>query len=478
MNKRLKNFSRHLFFFLALFLGLIFLLIQATGLFSPVETRFSDFWFHVRGESQADPNIVIVEIDDASQKALGKKWPWNRQIIAEGVRAIAAQSPKAIGIDLIFSEPSENTEDLVFSKTLEELQKKTPVILASSFEIRKEKVKSAGERTVSFQESLESPIFNTKIGFVNIYTDEGQIIRRFEPLREFQNQKYLFFSFALAMEVLKIKNSEIELKKGQALSLPGKRKFPLSQNNTLRINFPGLPGSYPKISFFQVFSHQTPENFLKDKIVLLGPSLSSVNDYHLTPYSSEISAKSTGVEILAAILDNFLNQRFLSPASSPVQTILIFLLMGALFLLYFQIKKPLLLFILSLSFAALYFFWAGFSFIALNQVYFLFVPLAALIFTGFFLTFALAQKKTAQLLEELKNQALMITGDLTKKYGISQREKEIIELVCQGIDNSQISKKLFISLSTVKKHIYNIYQKTGVKRREDLIELIREHNQA
>jgi DNA-binding CsgD family transcriptional regulator len=63
-----------------------------------------------------------------------------------------------------------------------------------------------------------------------------------------------------------------------------------------------------------------------------------------------------------------------------------------------------------------------------------------------------------------------------EKYGISKREGEIIDLIIKGHSNREIEDKLFISLETVKKHIYNIYKKTGVKNRLQLNYLIRNYN--
>lgn len=59
------------------------------------------------------------------------------------------------------------------------------------------------------------------------------------------------------------------------------------------------------------------------------------------------------------------------------------------------------------------------------------------------------------------------------KFGISGREKEIIELICKGKSNQDISDCLFISLQTVKDHIHRIYLKTDVKNRVQLANLIR-----
>jgi DNA-binding CsgD family transcriptional regulator len=63
--------------------------------------------------------------------------------------------------------------------------------------------------------------------------------------------------------------------------------------------------------------------------------------------------------------------------------------------------------------------------------------------------------------------------DFTKKYQISKRENEIVQLICKGKSNQDISDSLFISLQTVKDHIHRIYLKTGVKNRVQLTNLIR-----
>jgi DNA-binding CsgD family transcriptional regulator len=62
-----------------------------------------------------------------------------------------------------------------------------------------------------------------------------------------------------------------------------------------------------------------------------------------------------------------------------------------------------------------------------------------------------------------------------EKYGISKREREIIGLIIKGHSNREIEDKLFVSLETVKKHIYHIYKKTRVKNRLQLNYLIRNY---
>lgn len=59
-----------------------------------------------------------------------------------------------------------------------------------------------------------------------------------------------------------------------------------------------------------------------------------------------------------------------------------------------------------------------------------------------------------------------------KKYGISKREQDILKLLVDGKSNKEIEEALFISYHTVKNHIYNLYQKLGVKNRYELVHFV------
>ncbi len=56
-----------------------------------------------------------------------------------------------------------------------------------------------------------------------------------------------------------------------------------------------------------------------------------------------------------------------------------------------------------------------------------------------------------------------------EKHGISKREREIIEQVMAGRSNKDIEQALFISRNTVKNHLYSVFQKAGVKSRNQLV---------
>ncbi len=52
---------------------------------------------------------------------------------------------------------------------------------------------------------------------------------------------------------------------------------------------------------------------------------------------------------------------------------------------------------------------------------------------------------------------------------LSNREREILVAVCQGLSNHEIADKLFISKRTVDKHRANIMEKTGCKNTANLV---------
>ncbi|NBC29588.1 MAG: hypothetical protein GVY29_06305 [Spirochaetes bacterium] len=60
-------------------------------------------------------------------------------------------------------------------------------------------------------------------------------------------------------------------------------------------------------------------------------------------------------------------------------------------------------------------------------------------------------------------------------HGITKREAEVIALVAEGLSNKQIAERLFVSLATVRTHVYNIFRKTDATSRMDLLRIMRHH---
>lgn len=52
---------------------------------------------------------------------------------------------------------------------------------------------------------------------------------------------------------------------------------------------------------------------------------------------------------------------------------------------------------------------------------------------------------------------------------ITPREMQILEYICEGLSNGDISSALGISQATVKQHVMNTYTKLGARSRSELI---------
>jgi DNA-binding NarL/FixJ family response regulator len=52
---------------------------------------------------------------------------------------------------------------------------------------------------------------------------------------------------------------------------------------------------------------------------------------------------------------------------------------------------------------------------------------------------------------------------------LSSREREVYDLLCEGLSNADIGRRLFISNATVKVHVRHVYDKLGIRSRTALV---------
>lgn len=83
----------------------------------------------------------------------------------------------------------------------------------------------------------------------------------------------------------------------------------------------------------------------------------------------------------------------------------------------------------------------------------------------FFLTIQNENEDTAPVLD---------AAALENLFGLTRREKEISLLIAKGHSNQEIADELYLSISTVKSHISNIYDKLEVNTRTEAIRRLRE----
>ena len=72
----------------------------------------------------------------------------------------------------------------------------------------------------------------------------------------------------------------------------------------------------------------------------------------------------------------------------------------------------------------------------------------------------------ATLLRRLARLAASQASDASSEY-LTRREREIVDLIDQGLSNKEIAARLFIEVATVKNHIHNLLEKLRVRNRTE-----------
>lgn len=108
---------------------------------------------------------------------------------------------------------------------------------------------------------------------------------------------------------------------------------------------------------------------------------------------------------------------------------------------------------------------------------FLTVPYALVLYGMIKVVFRYLQRKkgvppssdTQERIDE--HDARIVQGmlNIDPAWQLTPRETEIVEQLCLGLTNKEIGEKLFISETTVKRHLANVFSKTGIGNRQALI---------
>ena len=62
-----------------------------------------------------------------------------------------------------------------------------------------------------------------------------------------------------------------------------------------------------------------------------------------------------------------------------------------------------------------------------------------------------------------------LAGTPARMADLSNREAEVLELICHGMSNLEIAEQLFVSVNSIKTYVRQVYQKIGVTRRAQAV---------
>lgn len=116
--------------------------------------------------------------------------------------------------------------------------------------------------------------------------------------------------------------------------------------------------------------------------------------------------------------------------------------------------------------------WLQWKFVIVDNAIDIYVGLIAVLFTalGVWISAQVVKPKVQTIVVEKEimvpqPEQFAINETELEKLDLSNREYEVLQLLVQGLSNQQIADGLFLSVSTVKTHVSNLYVKLGVKNR-------------
>lgn len=124
--------------------------------------------------------------------------------------------------------------------------------------------------------------------------------------------------------------------------------------------------------------------------------------------------------------------------------------------------------------------WLEWKFLIVDHAIDLYIGLIAVFFTGFGVWIASHLVKpeiqTVVVEKEIlikQPDKFVLNVEALEELDLTPREYEVLQLIAQGHSNAEIARHLFLSVSTIKTHVSNLYAKMEVKNRVQAIEQAR-----
>lgn len=317
--------------------GALFLAAWMTGLLAPLEHASLDVRFLVRSQAlphDVAPDVTVVAIDDRATAAFGR-WPWPRAVQAEVIRAILAESPAVLGIDLVYARPSEDFRG--DQRLVQVLQSKVPIVLAAATH--------GDHEQLPFLSLLGTNVF---VGHIDPAHDPDGVVRRLPLEVDSSMGRLRALSWEMARRM-------------------GHLEAPLAEpDGSLRINFRPQSGDRPlsrsaiarTVSAVDVVEGNAGEA-LRGRPVLLGVTGTGIEGEERERIALRSLGQIPGVYVHAAALSSILRSDYVQHPSLW-QPVLALFIGGALIGAAFFVLRPwpaTLLFILALGGSIAWSFW-------------------------------------------------------------------------------------------------------------------------
>ncbi|MFQ6672754.1 MAG: CHASE2 domain-containing protein, partial [Candidatus Tectimicrobiota bacterium] len=255
--------------------------------------------FHLRGPQAPQTPIVIISIDEDSFDELNLPWPWPRSLHAELLSIVSRGNPAAIGLDILFSEPSPYgpEDDLALAEAVEQAGN---VILAAALTVVSETWYTKLDLNPPINPIREGAAGFGPVGFVS---DDDAFVRWAHLSETYQGKELPHVDLHLYQTAVKA-------------GIPA-RPYPGSD---FVINYRGGPKTFPTVPYYRILIGEVGPEIFEGKIVLVGATSLALHDVYPTPFATQ--GEMPGVEIHANVLETLFQGIPLRRLPRPIMVVL------------------------------------------------------------------------------------------------------------------------------------------------------------
>jgi adenylate cyclase len=323
-----------------------------TNIFQAIERRTFDLLMRFRGVRANSENIIMIKIDDYTDKQLG--WPIPRDQYGAVMTLLSNSGTKAVALDVLLppKQDVDSTENALLIQYLEQAHNTFQVI--GPFIPSKTERESVSRRDVDSTAHFvigkfgipaprqhhfpRAPFINdfpfpelaevsTGIGHALLIPDALDGVIRSMPLYiEYAGRLYPSIGYALALQSLNIKPTQVKFEDTEegTIVYAGSLVIHTGLWGEVLINYIGKGETLPSVSFYDVLvaAKERDEKFFekfKDKVCVIGPTIRSVGDYYATP----VDETAAGFLTHANVYDMVVTNSFITPGSWWIQFLIL-----------------------------------------------------------------------------------------------------------------------------------------------------------
>ncbi|MCQ2515330.1 MAG: adenylate/guanylate cyclase domain-containing protein [Saccharofermentans sp.] len=323
----MKSSVRHLLISLVISLGITSVI--STGLIQRPDKWVQDALYQRPSTPSSD--IVIIGIDEDALAELGPYNTWDRSIMSSALEVLGQDpdnEPCVVAVDTLYISNTDEVNDIRLAEAASKLDNVvfgSAATFGTSYEYTNGITTTNNYSVLNYEipyEGLNNVAF---VGHINAMEDIDGIMRHalwyIEPKDGGRVYSMAYTAASIYMEA-----------HGESIDEP-----PINSRGQFYVPFTAKPFTYyDGFSIADLINGSIPESYFKDKIVLIGPYASGLQDAYFTPIDR--STQMFGVEFQANVIQSFIDGNFKKEVTNLPQIIVLFIITTALLYMFFYSK--------------------------------------------------------------------------------------------------------------------------------------------